>query len=168
MDPGFLADFRGTVDAGAARLLTLTPDQAAARPAPDKWSPKEIIGHLIDSASNNHGRFVRAQLQDDLIFDGYEQADWVRVQGYQERTWADLVRLWKALNDHLAHVMESAGTEALTRPRGRHNLDALAWQPLSDGQPATLEYFIRDYVGHMKHHLRQALAAPTGPTSAPP
>jgi hypothetical protein len=168
MDAGFLADFRGTVDAGAARLLTLTPDQAAARPAPDKWSPKEIIGHLIDSASNNHGRFVRAQLQDDLIFDGYEQAEWVRVQGYQERNWADLVRLWKALNDHLAHVMESAGTEALTRPRGRHNLDALAWQPLSDGQPATLEYFIRDYVGHMKHHLRQALAAPTGPTSAPP
>ena len=62
MDAGFLADFRGTVDAGAARLLALTPDQAAARPGPDKWSPKEIIGHLIDSASNNHGRFVRALL----------------------------------------------------------------------------------------------------------
>ena len=168
MDAGFLADFRGTVDAAAARLLALTPDQAAARPAPDKWSPKEIIGHLIDSASNNHGRFVRAQLKDDLIFDGYEQADWVRIQGYQERNWADLVRLWKALNDHIAHVMEFAGTEAVTRRRARHNLDALAWQPLSVGQPATLEYFMRDYVGHLKHHLRQALAAPTGSTSAPP
>ncbi len=168
IDAGFLADFRGTVADAAVRLLALTPDQAAVRPGPDKWSPKEIIGHLIDSASNNHGRFVRAQLHGDLIFDGYEQADWVRVQGYQTRNWADLVQLWKALNDHLAHVMEVADIEAVTRPRTRHNLDALAWQPASSAQPATLEYFMRDYLGHLKHHLRQALGAPTASTSARP
>jgi hypothetical protein len=157
MDAAFLADFRDTVDESAARLLSLSSTEAAARPAPGKWSPKEIIGHLIDSASNNHGRFVRAQLQDDLIFGGYEQADWVRVQGYQERPWADLVLLWQAFNHHIAHVMEATDPQALTRPRARHNLDALAWQPVSAGQPATLEYFMRDYVDHLKHHLRQAL-----------
>jgi len=157
MDSGFLADFRDTIDRSAERLLALSDAQAGTRPAPGKWSPKEIVGHLIDSASNNHGRFVRAQLQDDMTFSGYEQDDWVRVQAYQERRWPDLVLLWQAFNHHIAHVMEAAAAEALVTPRARHNLNALAWQPLDDGQPATLEYFMRDYVGHLKHHLRQAL-----------
>jgi hypothetical protein len=125
------------------------------RPAPGKWSPKEIIGHLIDSASNNHGRFVRAQLHDDLRFDGYEQAEWVEVQRYQERDWADLIALWQALNHHIAHVMATADPEALGRSRARHNLDVLAWKPVGTEQSATLEYFMRDYVGHLKHHLAQ-------------
>jgi hypothetical protein len=159
MDAAFLADFRRTVDDAASRLLALSSAQASARPAPGKWSSKEIVGHLIDSASNNHGRFVRAQLHDDLIFAGYEQDDWVRVQGYQERPWADLVLLWQAFNHHIAHVMESTDARALTRPRTRHNLDQLAWQPVPADQPTTLEYFMRDYVDHLKHHLRQALSA---------
>jgi hypothetical protein len=160
MDAVFLTDFRETVDGAAKRLLTLSNAEAAARPAADKWSPKEIVGHLIDSASNNHGRFVRAQLESDLVFGGYEQAEWVSVQRYQEREWADLVRLWQSFNHHIAHVMETARAETLTRQRPRHNLDQLAWQPLADGQPATLEWFMRDYVGHLKHHLRQALSSP--------
>jgi DinB superfamily len=155
MDAAFLVDFRDTVDASAARLLALSNAQATERPAPGKWSPKEIVGHLIDSASNNHGRFVRAQLQDDLVFEGYEQADWVRVEGYQERKWADLVLLWQAFNHHLAHVMETADPQALAEPRARHNLDALAFRPLGREQPATLEWFMRDYIEHLKHHLRQ-------------
>ena len=85
MDPTFLAYFRQTVDRATDRLLTFSDIEAATRPAPGKWSRKEIIGHLIDSASNNHGRFVRAQLQDDLIFAGYDQEEWVRAQRYQER-----------------------------------------------------------------------------------
>jgi len=155
MDAAFLADFRNTVDAAAARLLALSEAQAAASPAPGKWSPKEIIGHLIDSASNNHGRFVRAQLQDDLWFEGYEQEQWVAVQRYQERDWADLIALWLAMNHHIAQVMATAAPDTLARPRVRHNLDALAWTPVSPAQPATLEYFMRDYVGHLKHHLAQ-------------
>src|SRR3954451_21312260 len=147
MDPSFLADFRDTVDRAVTRLLALSNDEAAARPAPGKWSAKEIIGHLVDSASNNHGRFVRAQLQDDLVFDGYEQADWVRVQVYQGREWAELVQLWQALNHHLTNVMESADPATLRRPRARHKLDALAWQPTEIGQPSSTS---RDYVGHLK------------------
>jgi len=155
MDAVFLADFRKTVDTSAARLRTLSSAEAAVRPAPGSWSPKEIIGHLIDSASNNHGRFVRAQLQDDLVFAGYEQDDWVAVQRYQQREWTDLVLLWQAFNHHIAHVMETAEPAVLTRPRTKHNLDVLAWQAVSPTQSTTLEYFMRDYVGHLKHHLGQ-------------
>jgi hypothetical protein len=157
MDAALLADFLETVDTSAARLRALSGAEAAVRPAPGKWSRKEIIGHLIDSATNNHGRFVRAQLQDDLVFEGYEQAEWVDVQRYQAREWAELVLLWQSLNHHLAHVMETTETNALTKPRARHNLDRLAWQPVRATEPTTLEYFMRDYLGHLKHHLRQAL-----------
>jgi hypothetical protein len=157
MDATFLADFRHTVDQAADRLLAFSNNEAALRPAPGKWSRKEIIGHLIDSASNNHGRFVRAQLQDDLIFTGYEQEAWVRVQRYQDRPWHDLVRLWQAFNHHIASVMDAADSDALARPRARHNLDQLAWQSVSAMESTTLEYFMRDYVDHLKHHLRQAL-----------
>lgn len=157
MDSQFLADFRSTVDLAADRLLALTDDAASARPAPGKWSRKEIIGHLIDSASNNHGRFVRAQLQDDLVFPGYDQDAWVRAQRYQDRSWPDLVRLWQAFNHHLATVMQTADRHQVARPRARHNLDELAWRAVSPMQSTTLEYFMRDYVDHLKHHLRQAL-----------
>jgi hypothetical protein len=157
MDAAFLANFRDTLDEAAQRLLMVTDAEASVRPAPGKWSKKEIIGHLLDSASNNHGRFVRAQLQDDLVFPGYDQEAWVRVQRYQERRWVDLVRAWHAYNHHIASIMEAAEADALARPRARHNLHELAWQPLPASDPATLDYFMRDYVGHLKHHLAQAL-----------
>jgi hypothetical protein len=156
MDAAFLADFLATVDSSAARLRALSDSEAAVRPVQGKWSRKEIIGHLIDSATNNHGRFVRAQLQDDLVFDGYEQAEWVDVQRYQECEWAELVLLWQSLNHHIAHVMQTTGASALTKRRARHNLDRLAWEPVCPSEPATLEYFMRDYVEHLKHHVRQA------------
>ena len=157
MDAAFLADFRQTVDRAASRLLLIPDRDASVRPAPGKWSPKEIVGHLIDSASNNHGRFVRAQLQEDLIFEGYDQDAWVRVEAYQDRPWADLVRLWQAFNHHIAAVMQVAAPQTLTQPRARHNLDQLAWQTVDTTQPTTLEYFMKDYVGHLKHHLHQLM-----------
>jgi hypothetical protein len=158
MDSTLLADFRRTVTDAADRLLVYS-DADAARPlAPGKWSRKEIIGHLIDSAANNHARFVRAQLQDDMVFDGYDQARWVEVQRYRERPWTDLLGLWQAYNLHLASVMEAADPAAVARPRTRHNLDRIAMSPVSPAEPVTLGYFMRDYVAHLEHHLRQALS----------
>jgi hypothetical protein len=158
MDAPFLADFRRTIAQAADDLLAYS-DADASRPiAPGKWSRKEIVGHLIDSAANNHARFVRAQLQDDLVFDSYDQARWVEVQRYRERPWTDLVRLWQAYNLHIASVMEAADAAAVALPRTRHNLDDLAFHGVSRAEPATLDYFMRDYVAHLKHHLRQALS----------
>jgi hypothetical protein len=139
-------------------LLAISEAEASRRPAPGKWSRKEIVGHLIDSAGVNHQRFVRAQLQDSLSFPGYEQDDWVRVQRYQDRPWRDLVELWRALNLHLAEVIRATPGRELARPRREHDLDRIAWAPFRKDEPATLDAFQRDYVGHLRHHLAQALA----------
>jgi hypothetical protein len=151
-------DLRSTVTRVAAELTEVSDIAAARRPAADKWSVKEIVGHLVDSAANNHGRFVRAQAQDDVIFAGYRQAEWVDLQHYRDAPWPDLVRLWRDYNLHLARIIEVMPAEARLRERRRHNLDEIAWQPVPRESPCTLDYFMRDYVGHLHHHLRQVHA----------
>ena len=143
------------VDRAEPRLRGLDDAASARRPSTGKWSPREIVGHLIDSASNNPQRFVRAQFQDDLGFPGYAQDDWVTAQRYQEAPFGDLVALWAAYNRHLARVMVAAPKDARTKPRRVHNLHQLAWNPVPQHAPATLDYFMRDYVGHLEHHLKQ-------------
>ena len=157
MSRDFVVDLSSTIDRAVPALVTLGDERSRTHPAPGKWSPREVIGHLIDSASNNHQRFVRAQLQDDLVFPGYDQAEWVRLQRYEESPWNELVALWAGFNRHIARVMAAAPDDQLMRPRQRHNLDELAWVTVPSDQPATLEYFMRDYVGHLRHHLRQVL-----------
>src|SRR5829696_4224095 len=134
-----LEEFVRTVEEAAARLLSLTEGEARAPLAEGKWSAKEVVGHLIDSASNNHQRFVRAQLKEDLVFEGYAQDEWVRLQGYQEEPWPHLVNLWKFYNLHLAHVCGSAPERERLRARREHNLHEIGWAPAEREEPATLE-----------------------------
>lgn len=139
----------------APALRALDEAASAKRPAPDKWSPREIIGHLIDSASNNHQRFVRGQLTDDLVFPGYKQNAWVLVQHYQEAPWSELIDLWVAYNRHLARVMAAAPAEVRLRPRATHNLHELGVPGQSPDRPGLLDALMSDYVTHLAHHLRQ-------------
>jgi hypothetical protein len=150
-----LDDFRQTVKRAAERLRLISEQQSQDPRAAGRWSPREIIGHLIDSASNNHQRFVRAQFTDDLVFPGYQQDDWVRVQHYNEESWPTLVQLWQHYNLHLAHLMSNVPEQTLTKPRTRHNLHQLAWRTVDESETVTLEYFIRDYIQHLEHHLSQ-------------
>ena len=151
----FLDDFRATLAAESIRLMAIPDEKASTRPAPGKWSPKEVIGHLIDSASNNHGRFVRAQSAEDLVFAGYDQDAWVRLQRYNDRPWMELLSLWRSYNGHIASVIEGISPDRLSLQQRRHNLDEIAWRTVPRDKPATLEYLIRDYLAHMKHHLAQ-------------
>jgi DinB superfamily len=136
-------------------LLAMDDERTSRRPFPGKWSPREIIGHLVDSASNNHQRFVRAAFQDDLVFVGYAQDDWVAVQKYQDAPWADLVTLWASFNQHLSRVMMAIPEAVRLKSHTRHNLDGLAFRPVSAESPTTLDYFMDDYVRHLQHHLKQ-------------
>ncbi|MCM3874065.1 MAG: DinB family protein [Pyrinomonadaceae bacterium] len=151
----FLNDFKNTIETAEKRLLSISEQESQIPRAEGKWSPKEIIGHLIDSATNNHQRFVRAQFDDQLSFSGYEQEEWVRVQGYNQESWRQLVQLWKHYNLHLVHVMSMVPEQTRTKPRSTHNLDQIAWKTIAKNETVTLDYFMRDYVAHMKNHLGQ-------------
>ena len=155
--PGYVAALRSAIEKSTPLLEKMSDESTRRRPAPGKWSPREIIGHLIDSASNNHQRFVRAQFQDDLVFPGYAQDAWVSTQQYQDAPWDQLLSLWRSFNLHIARVMESVSTENRLRPRSRHNLDEIASKPVPRDQPATLDYFMEDYVWHLQHHLDQII-----------
>jgi hypothetical protein len=112
------------------------------------WSRKQVIGHLIDSASNNQQRFVRAALQPSLDFPGYDQAGNVRVQAVQQADWLLLVTAWAAYNSYLAHVIAHLPAEKLgTLCR------------VGTGDPVTLAFLAEDYPTHLLHHLNQLDAA---------
>lgn len=138
-----------TVDRAAHELRALEDEAASRRPAPGKWSIKEIVGHLIDSAANNHHRFVRApatELGDGeaFVFADYEQDRWVAAQDYAASPWPELLELWRLYNRHLAWVMTRVPARALG------TVCAIGSHP-----PATLGWLIDDYLVHLEHHLRQ-------------
>ena len=94
-------ELRQTVDAAKSKLAALDVKTVTQRPAPDRWTIAEVIGHLIDSAANNHQRFVRAQFVEELVFPKYEQNEWVAAQYFNDCDWQSLVDLWHRYNDHL-------------------------------------------------------------------
>lgn len=120
-----------------------TDPQAEMPRGPGLWSRKQILGHLIDSAANNHQRFVRMQLEGGLDLPGYAQENWVAVQHYQRRAWPDLIELWTLYNRHLLHVVHHVPVEVLSAPAK------------VAGAEITLEFVIIDYVRHLDHHLAQ-------------
>lgn len=111
--------------------------------SPDKWSLKEELGHLLDSAANNHQRMVRAQLEDRPAMPGYEQEKWVQLHSYQQRDWQELVALWTALNGQLLAAAEAASETAWTRTC-----------TVAGSEPLTLKFVFEDYLDHMLHHLQ--------------
>ena len=120
-------------------------DEEASRPAiPGGWSRKQILGHLIDSASNNHQRFVRALLQDEVRLPKYDQEGCVRVERYQELRWEQLADLWASYNRFLAHVLSGVPETKLSTPCF-----------IGDNPVMTVQELAVDYLHHMEHHLEQ-------------
>jgi DinB superfamily len=132
-----------------ARLAAISEASASLPRIEGKWSRKQILGHLIDSATNNHHRFVRAQIEKTLEMPGYAQNEWLATQSYQNRRWSDLVILWTAYNQHLLHVIVTAPAE---------NLNASC--TIAGDVAGSLEFLMIDYVAHMQHHLNQIVATP--------
>ena len=134
------------VDAAVDRWCNLPEHSLTFRPSEDAWSVKEIIGHLIDSASNNHQRFVRLQLVKQLTFPDYGQDNihWVRIQDYQEIKWEKLLGLWRYFNHHLAHTIRSVDPSCLTH----------VWV-VDAGTRYTLFELMTDYLRHLELHLNQ-------------
>jgi hypothetical protein len=133
------AAFRAQVDAFEA-LMNDSARLADTRLAPDKWTLKEMVAHLVDSASNNHQRFVRLQLESALVFPRYDAEEWRSVTAIGPFGYADAVTLWKSYNLLLLHLIEGVNPAALGHVWRREDGDV------------TLEALIVDYFAHMELH----------------
>ncbi len=156
MDEQFLRAFEAAIESASERLLEI-PEAETEKPLDNGWCAKQILGHLIDSATNNHARFVCAQFQAHLVFPDYAQDEWVRVQRYEQEAWAALVDLWTEFNLHLLHIIENISNEHLVKTCTLQLLDesALPDTPRTSATESfTLDYLIRDYFEHMQAHLK--------------
>jgi DinB family protein len=140
-----LSDKLVRVVRSAEAILFQVPEAESNKPVlSGGWSRKQVLGHLIDSASNNQQRFVRAALQTALDFPGYDQDGCVRVQAVEEADWTLLVSLWAGYNRYLAHVIAHLPASKL-ETLCRIGLD----------EPVTLRFLAEDYLRHLLHHLGQ-------------
>lgn len=144
-----LADFLiTTTERELPNLRSLSEEQAAAARGGRDWTRKQELGHLIDSASNNHQRFVRTALDGAYSGPGYAQNGWVAIHGYQDRPWTSLVEFWWQYNALLGAVV------------GRIEPKRLEAECIVNGAKLTLGFVIEDYVFHMQHHIDQILDRP--------
>ena len=135
------------IDYTPSEFLRYPEGELRRKPAPNKWSKKELLGHLIDSAANNHHRFVKIQfLPSPFFVEGYAQNDWVRIQNYNEKDTQQLVNLWKVYNEHILFIMQNTPDKNL-------NIKINAEDPFENAD--TLYLLMKDYVDHMDHHLKQ-------------
>lgn len=126
------------------RFQKISEEEWSYKATPEKWSKKEILGHLCDSAFTNIRRFVVTQYKENENI-VYDQNAWVKAQNYQNIPTTDLINLWKALNYQVVQIVENIPDEALKRI-----CDTTKTEP----QKFTLEFIINDYVDHLQHHLK--------------
>ena len=142
------ADLRAAIAEGGRIFAAADDRRSTLRPPPGGWCAREIVGHLIDSACNHHRRFVLGYSPETTQFDGYNQDEWVAAQHYDAVPWTDLVALWTAYNQHLAHIIAMMPDDVAARtgvaPHG--------------GDIVSVGFLMQDYVRHLRHHLAQIRA----------
>ena len=124
-------------------LYKINEPDLALKPAPEKWSKKEVLGHLVDSVQNNIRRFIVAQYEEQPPI-VYAQNFWVTAADYQQYDTKDLIDLWTLLNKHACVILKNI-------PAGVEQKECLA------GTLHTIEWLAQDYNKHLLHHLHQVL-----------
>ena len=141
-------DLNEIVNSFSGKLKSISDDSFAVKPLPNKWSKKEVLGHLIDSSHTNLRRFVVGQHEHKPPHLIYEQEFWVTANDYQQESPQSIITLWALMNKRIAAVLskmpESAYINSVDTGRGDVSLHSLQW-------------LAADYVKHMKHHLNQII-----------
>jgi len=135
------------IDSFPTQFLKYPEEELRRKPAPNKWSKKELLGHLIDSAANNHHRFIRAQFEKEpFILAPYEQEEWNRIQKCNEVDTIFLVEFWRLYNLHILWIISNFPEEKLN----------IKCKSIDEREYAeTIFLLIKDYVDHMDHHFKQ-------------
>jgi hypothetical protein len=141
-------ELQSIVQQFSSRLNLLSEEEFSMKPSPSKWSKKEIIGHLIDSAHNNLRRFIVGQYDDTPVI-VYDQDFWNKANDYQQMNKDEIIALWKLMNNRVGAVLLAMPASAMSRQLNTSK-DSI--------QVHTLEWLAVDYVKHMKHHLNQVFA----------
>ena len=137
------AELEKLINQHLSALFVVAEDEMCFKASPAKWSKKEILGHLIDSAQNNIRRFIVAQYEDQPAII-YNQDKWVSITGYQQYDTSELVNLWYLLNKHIVAILKNTSAE-----QGRRLCQTR--------EPHTIEWLAIDYIKHLKHHIHQVL-----------
>jgi hypothetical protein len=135
---------RQIVEDFTGKINGINDAEFSAKPLPNKWSKKEVLGHLIDSAQNNLRRFVCAQYESTPPKIVYDQDQWVNINGYQEMKKEDIVLMWKLINFRICSILENM-------PEKNYDKHAVT------SEPRTMTWLAEDYVRHMKHHMNQII-----------
>ncbi|MEI9946580.1 MAG: DinB family protein [Chitinophagaceae bacterium] len=138
-----IAELKATINDHILSLRSVSENEMISKPSPAKWSKKEILGHLVDSAQNNIRRFIVAQYEDEPQI-SYNQDKWVSITNYQRYNLSDLISLWYLLNLHICAILENADAEAIQRKSRTDDLHTIQWLAV-------------DYIKHLKHHIHQVL-----------
>ena len=138
-------ELRQIVSAYAGKIEAIPDEEFSAKPLPDKWSKKEVLGHLIDSAQNNLRRFIVGQYESQPPFIAYQQDFWVAANRYQAAPRQEVILLWKLMNQRICAVLDDMPEENYGRQ-------------CNTGSLHTLQWLAEDYVKHMKHHINQIIS----------
>lgn len=146
MNPIFISKLQSFLTFVPSLFVNINAKELETRPAPDKWSKKEIMGHLIDSARVNLQRFLEAQHTPSVyVVQRYQQDELVKINDYQNLPVEEIAQLWKSLNQQICRIFEKIPSEQLSKKV----------EIPHEGKSETLQYIMEDYVDHMEHHFRQ-------------
>jgi len=143
-----IQELKEIVSAYTKKISAIPDAEFSAKPLPHKWSKKEVLGHLIDSAQNNLRRFVCSQYESTPPHITYDQDFWVKANGYARASKDDIIELWRLCNDQIGRILE-----AVPGADYKRTIDTGKEAP----QLRTLEWLAEDYVKHMKHHINQII-----------
>ena len=137
--------------------LLLEIDESDLYPGVDQeiWSSKEILGHLVDSAIINYRRIIQCLTVDTLVFEGYNQDEYVRIQDYNSSTWLEIVNLWYPLNKQIVRALDNISNESFVKEYKDHNLHEIGFKKFDPLSPGTLRMMCEDYIDHLVHHFNQ-------------
>ena len=130
------------------KISRISEPEFSAKPLPNKWSKKEVLGHLIDSAQNNLRRFICGQYEATPPKIIYDQDYWVKANNYQQADGKEVIDTWKLINNRIAAILEIMPASSYTNEcdTGKNSVSL-----------HSLEWLAVDYVKHLKHHLNQIL-----------